>query len=242
MGCQAVNQPAYYARTGSTGRDLIALLHPPYTIWHLSYVAMGAAIAPRLDWIYLAGTMLAFFFGMGIGAHALDELHDRPLATTLSQGALLALAVGGLSGAVALALIGAVIISPWVAAWGAVGLLLAIGYPLEVPDWLHTDLGFGLSWGGFPVLVGYWAQTQTLTPPAVALAAVATLLSLTQRSLSTPARFVRRRTVEAGAWFELGTDRELWNQDGLLATWERPLKLLGLAIPLLAVALLAMHL
>lgn len=237
-----MNQPAYYARTGSTGRDLIALLHPPYTIWHLSYVAMGAAIAPRLDWVYLAGTVLAFLLGMGIGAHALDELHDRPLATTLSQGALLALAVGGLSGAVALALIGAVIISPWVAAWGAVGLLLAIGYPLEVPDWLHTDLGFGLSWGGFPVLVGYWAQTQTLTPPAVALAAVATLLSLTQRSLSTPARFVRRRTVEAGAWFELGTDRELWNQDGLLATWERPLKLLGLAIPLLAAALLAMHL
>lgn len=237
-----MNQPAYYARTGSTGRDLIALLHPPYTIWHLSYVAMGAAIAPRLDWVYLAGTMLAFLLGMGIGAHALDELHDRPLGTTLSQGALLALAVGGLSGAVALALIGAVIISPWVAAWGAVGLLLAIGYPLEVPDWLHTDLGFGLSWGGFPVLVGYWAQTQTLTPPAVALAAVATLLSLTQRSLSTPARFVRRRTVEAGAWFELGTDRELWNQDGLLATWERPLKLLGLAIPLLAAALLAMHL
>lgn len=237
-----MNQPAYYARTGSTGRDLIALLHPPYTIWHLSYVAMGAAIAPRLDWVYLAGTVLAFLLGMGIGAHALDELHDRPLATTLSQGALLALAVGGLSGAVALALLGAVIISPWVAAWGAVGLLLAIGYPLEVPDWLHTDLGFGLSWGGFPVLVGYWAQTQTLTPPAVALAAVATLLSLTQRSLSTPARFVRRRTVEAGAWFELGTDRELWNQDGLLATWERPLKLLGLAIPLLAAALLAMHL
>lgn len=237
-----MNQPAYYARTGSTGRDLIALLHPPYTIWHLSYVAMGAAIAPRLDWVYLAGTVLAFLLGMGIGAHALDELHDRPLGTTLSQGALLALAVGGLSGAVALALIGAVIISPWVAAWGAVGLLLAIGYPLEVPDWLHTDLGFGLSWGGFPILVGYWAQTQTLTPPAVALAAVATLLSLTQRSLSTPARFVRRRTVEAGAWFELGTDRELWNQDGLLATWERPLRLLGWAIPLLAVALLATHL
>jgi heme O synthase-like polyprenyltransferase len=242
VGSQAVNQPAYYARTGSTGRDLIALLHPPYTMWHLSYVAMGAAIAPRLDWIHLAGTVLAFLFGMGIGAHALDELHDRPLGTELSRRALLALAVGGISAAAALAVAGALVISPWVAVWGTAGVLLAIGYPLEVPKWLHTDLGFGLSWGGFPVLVGYWAQTQTLSVPAVILAAVATLLSMTQRFLSTPARFVRRRTDEAEASFDIGTHREHWSQGRLLDTWERPLKLLGAAMPLLAVALLALHL
>jgi hypothetical protein len=237
-----VNQPAYYARTGSPRRDLITLLHPPYTIWHLSYVAVGAAVAPRLDWIYLAGTVLAFLFGMGIGAHALDELHDRPLGTTLSGRVLLALAVGGILAAAALAVAGAVLVSPWVAVWGVVGVLLAIGYPLEVPGWLHTDLGFGLSWGGFPVLVGYWAQTQTLSAPVVMLAAVATLFSMTQRFLSTPARFVRRRTDGAGASFDLGTDREHWSQDRLLDTWERPLKLLGWAMPLLAAALLAMHL
>ena len=237
-----MNQPAYYARTGSTGRDLITLLHPPYTIWHLSYVAMGAAIAPRLDWVHLAGTILAFFFGMGIGAHAIDELHDRPLGTALSRGALLALAVGGITAGAALAVAGALIISPWVAVWGTAGVLLAIGYPSEVPGWLHTDPGFGLSWGGFPVLVGYWAQTQTLSAPAVLLAAVATLLSMTQRSLSTPARFVRRRTDEAGASFELGTVSEHWSQDRLLDTWETPLKLMGWAMPLLALALLTLHL
>jgi hypothetical protein len=221
---------------------LLALLHPPYTMWHLSYVAMGAAIAPRLDWIHLGGTVLAFLFGMGIGAHALDELHDRPLGTTLSRGVLLALAVGGMSAAAALAVAGALVISPWVAVWGTAGVLLAIGYPLEVPGWLHTDLGFGLSWGGFPVLVGYWAQSQDLSASAVVLAVVATLISMTQRFLSTPARFVRRRTDEAGASFDLGTHREHWSQGRLLDTWERPLKLLGWAMTLLAVALLALHL
>ena len=241
MGSKAVNQPAYYARTGSPGRDLLALLHPPYTMWHLSYVAMGAAIAPQLDWTYLAGTLLAFFFGLGIGAHALDELHDRPLGTTLTRGTLLGLAIGGLAAAAALAVSGAFLISPWVAVWGAVGVLLAIGYPVEVPAWLHTDVGFGLSWGAFPVLVGYWAQTQTLSGPAVLLAAVATLLSMTQRSLSTPARFVRRRTAEAEARFDLGTHREQWEGARLLDTWERPLKLLGWSMTVLAVALLALH-
>lgn len=237
-----MNRPAYYARTGSPGRDLVALLHPPYTVWHLSYVAMGAAIAPQLDWVRLVGTVLAFLFGMGIGAHAFDELHGRPLGTTLSRGVLLVLAVGGVSAGAALAVAGVLVISPWVAVWGTAGVLLAIGYPLEVPGWLHTDLGFGLSWGGFPVLVGYWAQTQNLSVSAVALAGVATLISLTQRFLSTPARFVRRHTDQAQATFDVGTHREQWSEDRLLDTWERPLKLLGWAMTLLAVALLALHL
>jgi hypothetical protein len=237
-----VNQPAYYARTGSPGRDLLALLHPPYTLWHLSYVAMGAAIAPRLDWTYLVGTVLAFLFGMGVGAHALDELHDRPLGTTLSRRSLLALSVGGLSAGAALAVVGAFVISPWVAVWGAAGVLLAMGYSLEFPGWLHTVLGFGLSWGGFPVLVGFWAQTQRLSAPAVGLAVFATLISMTQRFLSTPARFVRRHTEEAEATFDLGTRQEHWGEDRLLDTWERPLKMLGWAMTLLAVVLLALHL
>lgn len=237
-----MNRPAYYARTGSPGRDLVALLHPPYTMWHLSYVAIGAAIAPQLDWVHLVGTLLAFLFGTGIGVHAFDELHGRPLGTTLSRGVLLILAVGGVSAGAALAVAGALVISPWVAAWGTAGVLLAIGYPLEVPGWLHTDLGFGLSWGGFPVLVGYWAQTQNLSVPAVALAAVATLISMTQRSLSTPARFVRRHTDQAEATFDLGARRVHWSQNRLLDTWERPLKLLGWATTLLAVVLLALHL
>lgn len=237
-----MNQPAYYARTGSPGRDLVALLHAPYTLWHLSYVAMGAAIAPQLDWIHLGGTLLAFLFGMGIGAHALDEFHDRPLGTTLSGGALLTLAVAGTSAGAALAVAGALVISPWVAVWGTAGVLLAIGYALEVPGWLHTVPGFGLAWGGFPVLVGYWAQTQKLSAAAVVLAAFATLISMTQRFLSTPARFVRRRTDQAGAWFDLGRQHEHWSQERLLDTWERPLKLLGWAMALLALTLLALHL
>lgn len=241
MGPKAVNQPAYYARTGSPGRDLVALLHPPYTLWHLSYVAMGAAIAPQLDWVHLAGTLTAFLFGLGIGAHALDELHNRPLGTDLSRGTLLTLAVVGLTGAAALAVAGSFLISPWVAAWGVVGLLFAIGYPLEVPGWLHSDVGFSLSWGGFPVLVGYWAQTQTVSLAAVLLAVVATVVSMTQRTLSTPARYVRRRTEGATANFAPEGAHQPWTREEMLDTWERPLRLLGWAMMVLALALVARH-
>ena len=62
-------------------RDWLTLLHPPYTVWHLSYVAIGAAVAGHLVLWRLGGTLLAFFLAVGIGAHALDELHGRPLRT-----------------------------------------------------------------------------------------------------------------------------------------------------------------
>ena len=37
-------RPAFYALTGGGWRDYVTLLHPPYTLWHLSYVAIGAAL------------------------------------------------------------------------------------------------------------------------------------------------------------------------------------------------------
>src|SRR5919205_3628707 len=67
-------RPAFYALRPGGWRDYITLLHPPYTLWHLSYVAVGAALAPRVDWTLLGWTTLAFALAMGVGAHALDEM------------------------------------------------------------------------------------------------------------------------------------------------------------------------
>jgi hypothetical protein len=230
--------PAFYARTGSRWGDVITLLHLPYTAWHLSYVAIGAALAPRIDALRFLGTLLAFAFGLGIGAHALDELHDRPLSTRLSPRTLRMLGWGGLGAGGALAIAASVVISPLALAWGAAGLLLAAAYALEWSRWLHSTLGFGLAWGGFPVLVGYWAQTESLSLAVAVVAAAATALSMAQRALSTPARHVRRRAITATA--EIGEER--WDRSALLATWERPLRLLALAHVLLAVGLLLIHL
>jgi len=65
-------RPAFYALAPGGWRDYVTLLHPPYTLWHLSYVAVGAGLAPRLDWAVLGLTLAAFLLALGIGAHALD--------------------------------------------------------------------------------------------------------------------------------------------------------------------------
>jgi hypothetical protein len=232
------SRPAFYARPGSRLGDLVTLLHLPYTMWHLSYVVIGAAISPRIDGPRLGGTLLAFAFGLGLGAHALDELQGRPLSTTLTPGTLRLLGWGGLAVGAALAVAGSFVISPVALAWGTVGVLLAAAYALEWSRLVHSTLGFAVAWGAFPVLVGHWAQTESISLAAVAVAAAATFLSLSQRALSTPAREVRRKVIDASA--VIGDQR--WDRPTLLATWERPLQLLATAHVLLAIGLILTHL
>ncbi|PZS19715.1 MAG: hypothetical protein DLM57_03485 [Pseudonocardiales bacterium] len=239
---------AFYARRGSRRGDWWTLLHPPYTIWHLSYVVLGAAMAPRLSWAMLGGTIVAFFLAVGLAAHALDELHGRPLNTGISTGGLWTVAICSMSGAV---LVGALavpysglVLVPCI----GVGVLLVLGYNLELFDGrLHTDLGFAAAWGGFPVAVAFLAQAPPLTRPVTAAGGAAVLaavgLSYAQRRLSTPARTIRRRLADITAVATLpdGTQQPV-DRASLLAPLEATLKALSVAVPLLAIALLLTHL
>lgn len=189
MGTQEV-RPSFYALRPGGWRDYVTLLHLPYTAWHLSYVAVGAAIAPRFHLDRLCWALLAFFLAMGIGAHALDELKGHPLRTRIPDRLLVALGISGVAAAAAIG-VGAAV------AWGyglvvfiVVGAILVPAYNLELA--LHNDVGFALAWGAFPALTGYFVQAQTLRPEALAVAVYAFALSLAQRALSTPVRRARR--------------------------------------------------
>jgi hypothetical protein len=188
--------PAYYA-AHSTGwrRDVWALLHPPYTAWHLSYVLIGASLAPTVSVVRLIATVLAFFLAVGVAAHALDELRGRPLQTEISAGALWTAAIIGLAGAVGLGIAGVFVIGPWLLPFIAMGVFFVFAYNLELlRGRLHGDFWFALSWGAFPVLTAYFAQTGRLSLAALAAAVAGYALSYAQRMLSTPARLLRRRS------------------------------------------------
>ena len=172
----------------------MTLLHPPYTLWHLSYVALGAALAPRLDWPLLGWTALAFFLAMGVGAHALDELQGRPLQTLIPARVLIALAVVSIGAACAIGVAIAVQRTLWLLAFVAVGGFIVVAYNLELFDGaFHGGLWFPAAWGAFPVLTAYFAAAHTLRGAAVAAAAYAFATSWAQRTLSTPVRAVRRK-------------------------------------------------
>ncbi|HXV57864.1 MAG TPA: hypothetical protein VD704_08350 [Gaiellaceae bacterium] len=189
-------RPAFYALAPGGWRDYVTLLHPPYTAWHLSYVALGAALTPAFAWSRFLPTLAAFFLAVGIGAHALDELNGRPLRTRIPSGVLVALAALSIAGAIAVGIAGALTVDPWLAAFVAAGAFIVVAYNLELAGGrFHNDLWFGVAWGAFPVLTAYFAAAGRLDAVAVAGALFALLSSLAQRALSTPVRDVRRRIV-----------------------------------------------
>jgi hypothetical protein len=236
--------PAFYALRPGGWRDLVTLLHPPYTAWNLANVAIGAALAPHFDGGRLLATLAAFLLGVGVCAHALDELNGRPLGTHISSGALVALAGVSLAGAVAIGVVGAVTVSLTLLAFVAAGAFIVMAYNLE---WLggrfHTTFWLAASWGAFPVLTGYWACSQTLRAPALLAAAGCFMLTVVQRRLSTPARELRRRTVSLSGEQRL-RDGSTVTLDAarIAAPLEGALRACATGVVLLAIALVAARL
>ena len=219
----------------------MTVLHLPYTAWHLSYVAIGAATAPVMYHNRLIWLLIAFFCAVGIGAHVLDEFYGHPLATHLSDRVLIGAAVVSLAVAAAIGIAGAVMIGWWLLVLVAVGVGLVIAYNLELNGgWLHNDVGFAIAWGGFPALVGYVTNAQTLRWPGVAVVLACIAISVAQRSLSTPVRQLRRRTreVTGAQYLQDGTVTEL-SVTGLAMPLERALVAMSFAMVLLAVGLVA---
>ncbi|HEY5287378.1 MAG TPA: hypothetical protein VIJ50_09765 [Solirubrobacteraceae bacterium] len=236
-----LERPAFYALRPGGWRDLLTLLHPPYTAWHLSYVAIGAAVAPHFDGHRLLWTLIAFLLAVGVAAHALDELHGHPLRTKISDRTLIALTAMSLAGAIAIGVVGASSISYWLLAFVVVGVLLVLAYNLELAGGrMHSDLWFALAWGAFPAFTAFWAQAGEVRLDGVLVAAACLMLSMAQRHLSTPVRELRRRTVSlhgeqrlsSGRTIELDAARVAAPMEGALIACAAGLVLLAVALVL----------
>jgi len=236
-------RPAFYALAPGGWRDYVTLLHPPYTLWHLSYVAIGGAIAPHWRPGILGLGLLAFFLGMGVAAHALDELHGRPLATRIPDRTLVALAAASLAGAAGIGVVVALRTSLWLLVFVAIGAFIAVAYNLELfGGRVHGDPWFALSWGAFPVLAAFFAAAESIRVEAVLAAASAAFLSHAQRRLSTPVRLVRRRVRDVTGQIELADGTALpITGETLAGNSERALQALSASVVCLAIALVVLR-
>ena len=237
-------RPAFYALESSAWKDYVNLLHIPYTLWHLSYVVFGAAIAPSLHIDRLMGALLAFFLAVGIGAHALDELNGRPLGTRIPRSVLAGLALASLGGAMVLGVVAGLTVTVWIFPFVAFGGFIAVAYNLGLwNDSFHSDLWFALAWGAFPVLTSYWINALDMNAAAVLMAGGCFALSLAQRALSTQVRTIRRKTTRVQGTMEMA-DGSTVILDGsrMLSAPEAALRLMSLTVVALAASLLAFRL
>jgi hypothetical protein len=221
----------------------VTLLHPPYTLWHLSYVVLGAALAPTIRYDRLGATLLAFFLAVGVAAHSLDELSGRPLRTAIPSRILWFLAVLSLAGTITLGVAGALLVSPWLLPFIVFGVFMVPAYNLE---WFrgrfHSDLWFALAWGVFPFLTAYWASAEELEWSALAGAVAVFALSLAQRTLSSRVRTLRRKARSVGGMitYDDGSTEEV-DRQALVGPDERALMLLVVTVVAVCVAALLLR-
>jgi hypothetical protein len=242
-------RPAFYALAPGGARDVVNVLHLPYTVWHVANVALGAAVAAHVYPVRVLAAMAAFFLAVGVGAHCLDELNGRPLGTRLSERALVAMAAVGLGGALAIGIVGVFVVSPTLIPLILFGAFIAPAYNLELfGGRFHTDFWLAASWGGFSALTGWWVNALGVHSAREAVAAAAVVvacytLTRVQRVLSTPVRELRRRTESVTGEQRLTDGRvRTLDRDYMTGPLDTALRGIALAVPLLAVAGLVLRL
>ncbi len=194
-------RPAFYALRPGGWRDLITVLHPPYTAWNLANVAFGAAAATQIHTDRFVATLAAFFLAVGVSAHTLDELNGRPLKTELSDRTLIVLASVSLAGAVGIGVAGCIVVSATLIPFVLAGAFFVVAYNLELfGGRFHTAFWLAFAWAAFPALTSWWVNTLTFDSAQADVAGVLVAagcfgLVSVQRTLSTPVRRLRRATV-----------------------------------------------
>ncbi len=183
-------------------RSFIGLLFLPYTGMVLSFSLIGAMLAQTVYWDRVAAILLIFFFGLGIGAHALDALGSKgakPWGAVFSRLQLWLLAVASLAVAYGIAIYYAIAHVPLLWSMALIEGFFVFAYNLE---WFngrfHTDTWFAISWGGLPVLSGYIMQTNTLSLPALVVCAAAACFSIVEIKASRPYRALKREREKQG--------------------------------------------
>lgn len=159
-----------YSEPRSLWQDVRVLLHLPRAAIVYCYLVLGAAFTPVLHWDRLVWTFLAFFFGLQVGAYALDELRGRHASTGFGDVHLKARGFLGLAGFAAVGVYLAALYSWWILALLAFGSLVIGAYNLEVGGRaFHNAFWYGAGWGFGPVVGSYYLHALAFPPPSVLL-------------------------------------------------------------------------
>jgi hypothetical protein len=241
-------RPAFYALRPGGWRDLVTVLHPPYTAWNLANVGFGAVAATQIHTDRFIATLAAFFLAVGISAHALDELNGRPLKTELSDRTLIGLAAVSLAGAIGIGIAGCFIVSASLAPFVVAGGFFVIAYNLELFNGrFHTDFWLAFAWAALPALTSWWINTLSFDSPRTVVAGILVAagcfgLVSVQRRLSTPVRRLRRKTVSVSGEQRLedGTVIPLTVAE-IAAPLDWSLRVLSLAVVVLAIGLVVVR-
>ena len=237
---------AWYARSGSKARELYTIMHLPYTSMVLSYVLIGAALSPSFYPNRVILTLFAYFLGLGLSAHALNELHSRHWGEALGKRELEILFAAPLVGAVLIGAYGILalyyvtssLLAPLVLlAFISLETFFLFGYNTDLSRGrFHTNLSFAFSWAALPAVISYYVNALAITIGIVLIALAVAATAGIEINLSRWCKDFRRKGPLTEIQFADSTKLNMTTAE-LIAKPEKSLKLIVLAVDLIAIGL-----
>ena len=177
-------------------RIFVGLLFLPYTGMVLSYTVIGSMLAESIYWDRVLATVMVYFLGLGIAAHALDALGSRkvkPWGEHFSRKQLWALAMISLAIAYGIAIYYMTRYVPFLWIIAVLEGFFVFAYNLELFEGrFHTDGWFAFSWGMLPVIAGYMMQTNQVSVAVIVVAIAMGSLSYVEIAASRPYKELKR--------------------------------------------------
>ena len=185
---------SWYQRLGEN--EYVRLLHLPFTFCVLSFALMGALFSPDIHLDRLLLSAAALFFGLGLGAHYVDETRGRPWRTRIPTKVLYIVALTGLIIGISIGVYLSYTVSPWFLLFVFVETFFAVAYNSELfSGRLHNSLVFGLSWGSLVFLGSFYLNALTITPSALSASIVIGLYSIVILKLYEGVKKAETRTL-----------------------------------------------
>ena len=241
-------QQTWYYKEGSKKAELWTILHIPYTFMCISFLIVGFAISKPVNITALLLISAAYFLGLGIAAHAFDQLPGQGSSYVQCLKPKELLAMGVVCFMLAWGL-GVYFIIAWQARHMIWLMLLqgffAVAYPapkLIKTNIFHNDFSFAVGFGFMPVVVGFYANTLTLSPIILPFSFLCGLIALIEITLSRYVR-IQRKEIENNIDITANVSSDKWvptNEIQLqeyITKPERALKLLCLLSYALAAAI-----
>lgn len=197
----------WYQKKGSKKAELWTILHIYYTLMCISFLTVGFAIQKPVNYEVMGATALAYFLGLGIAAHCLDQLPGMGsrYVRYLSVRELLALSILSLTGAIGIGIYYMLKLQAWHLLWLIpLQTFFAITYPAAklFRGFFHNDFWFSVSFGAIPVLIGYYMNNLSFSLIILPFALLCALISAIEITLSRHARKLRRELSDRKVWFD----------------------------------------
>lgn len=202
----------FYQLEGTKLKELITILHIPYTLMCLSFLTIGFGISGISNWNIYGITILAYFFGLGVAAHSFDQLKGMgsSYVKLLNDKDLVIIGFSSLLFSILLGIKLMFLLDAWyLLILIPLQVFFVFAYPIKIlfKGFFHGDFWFAVSFGFLPVIIGYYVNTLSFSPLAIMWGIVALLISGIEINLS---RYVRKlRKLNSASCFIKRPERAL---------------------------------